>query len=355
VTPTAPLAPHSTVRDAIKAIEMSRMSLAVVVNRDGQLIGTVSDGDVRRAILSGHDLDAPVETALNRHPVTADVNTTEAELAGLLADRQIEAIPLLDSEGRYIRLVHVRDIGQAPAETATAADFSAAVIMAGGEGQRLRPMTQDMPKPMIEVGGMPIIERLVRTLVHAGVHRIFIAINYLGDRIESHFGDGSAFGARIDYLREPEKLGTAGALSLLPYRPDGPLLVINGDILTASDYGKLLAHHRAREATITVGAIQYRVDIPFGVLAVDDARVTGIAEKPSQRVLCNAGIYVMSPAAIDRLDAGAPVNMTDLIERTIARGETVVAFPIHEYWNDIGTPVDLERARRSVDHGENGL
>lgn len=345
-TPT--LSRDATVRDAIQAIESSRMSLAVVVYAGGGIEGTITDGDVRRALLAGHGLDDSVTIALNREPVTAEASATGAQLQALFATHRIEAIPLTDGAGRFVRLAHVSAFRPDGEGSRPRADFAAAVIMAGGEGQRLRPITTSTPKPMIDIGGMPIIERMVRTLAHAGVPRVFIAINYQGHHIEDHFGDGAGFGVAIEYLREPEKLGTAGALSLLPERPSGPLLVVNGDILTASDYGKLLAHHRELNAAITVGAVQYQVDIPFGVLHTEGASVTGVAEKPAQRVLCNAGIYVLSPDALDLLEPARAIDMTDLIEAAVGRGDSVIAFPIHEYWSDIGTPPDLEKARRTI-------
>lgn len=197
---------------------------------------------------------------------------------------------------------------------------------------------------MINIGGVPLLERQVRAMVACGLRRIFISTNYLGHVIEDHFGDGREFGADIHYLREATQLGTAGALSLLPRTPDGPVLVINGDVLTTSDFGKLLAFHVETGAEITVAAMIYRVDIPFGVLQVDGYRAVGIEEKPSQGFLCNAGIYVLGPEAMRAVPAGVRVDMTGVIETAIARDAAVSVFPVHEFWTDIGTPRDLEQA-----------
>jgi NDP-sugar pyrophosphorylase family protein len=232
--------------------------------------------------------------------------------------------------------------------------FWGAVIMAGGEGRRLRPFTTNRPKPMIEIGGVPLLERQVRGLVAAGLRRIYISTNYLGHLIEDHFGDGLCFDADICYLREKDKLGTAGSLSLLPQRPDGPLLVMNGDVLTTSDYGRLLAYHQEHEAYMTVGVIEYRVEIPFGVVRVEGTSAVALEEKPSQSFLCNAGIYVLSQGALDLIPAGGPHNMTDVIETAIAMRRTVSVFPIHEYWTDIGNPADLEKARRQFNEARHG-
>jgi len=203
-----------------------------------------------------------------------------------------------------------------------------------------------MPKPMLPIGGAPLLERQIRGMVSRGLKRIFISTNYLGHVIEAHFGDGREFGAEIEYLREKEKRGTAGALALLPEPPKGPLLVINGDVLTTSDYGRMLDYHAEHGGYLTVAAIEYRVEIPFGVIHTTGVRATGLEEKPSQRYLCNAGMYVLSPEALDLVPAEGFFNMTDVIEAAIAAGRPVSVFPIHEYWTDIGSPSDLATAQR---------
>ena len=197
---------------------------------------------------------------------------------------------------------------------------------------------------MIDIGGVPLLERQVRAIVGSGLRRIFISTNYLGHMIEQHFGDGSSLGAEIGYLRERSKLGTAGALSLLPTRPAGPLLVINGDILTRSQFGTLLDYHKETDGFITVAAVVHRVEIPFGVLRIEGSRATGLDEKPSESFLCNAGMYVLRPEALDLIPEATSIDMTDVIGKAIAQGKNVSVFPIHEYWTDIGSPVDLERA-----------
>lgn len=338
---------EATVRDAIQVIESSRMSLAVMLDHDGKIKGTITDGDVRRALLAGHGLEDSADVAINQNPIIASIFSSEGELNKIFLDNQIEAIPLVDASNKFVRVAHVSSF-RSLEEIKSTLEFSAAVIMAGGEGQRLRPITATTPKPMIDVGGMPIIERMVRTLSKLGIPKIYISINYQGHFIENHFKNGDSFGVEIEYLRESEKLGTAGSLSLLPQKPKGPILVVNGDILTASDYGKLLSHHREMNALITVGAVQYQVDIPFGVLKTNGAKVESLAEKPTQRVLCNAGIYVLSPDALNILIPERRTDMTELIENATIDGKNVVAFPIHEYWSDIGSPPDLEKARIAI-------
>jgi NDP-sugar pyrophosphorylase family protein len=230
--------------------------------------------------------------------------------------------------------------------------FGAAVIMAGGEGRRLLPITLDRPKPMIDIGGVPLLERQVRAMVASGLTRIYIATNYLGHVIEDHFGDGSEFGARIEYLREPRKLGTAGALSLLPEAPQAPILVINGDVLTTADFGKLLDYHRETKAFITVAAIVHRMVIPFGVLRLDGHRAVAIEEKPSENYLCNAGMYVLEPESIGLVAPETHIDMTEVVNSAISGARRVSVFPIHEYWADIGSPGDLKQVLQEFGTGE---
>jgi dTDP-glucose pyrophosphorylase/CBS domain-containing protein len=336
--------PGAKVRDSVRALEASPRRLAVVVDGAGRVIGAITDGDIRRGILAGHGLDSEVTSVMNANPLTADVESSEPYLLQLLNQHGLEAIPLVDVAGRFVRVAHFSELGEGY-KGGGAEGFHAAVIMAGGEGRRLRPLTNDRPKPMIEVGGMPLLEHLVRSAVKAGLPRIYIAINYLRDQIESHFGDGSRFGVPIAYIREEHKLGTAGALSLLEYDLDGPLLVVNGDVLTTSDYSHMLRFHREHRATVSVGAVEYHVKIPYGVLEADGVLVTAVREKPSQRFLCNAGIYALSPEAMQLIPRGRFFDMPELISAVISGEGRVCIFPIHEYWTDIGNEADLARAR----------
>ncbi|KZD12193.1 nucleotidyltransferase family protein [Oceanibaculum pacificum] len=346
-----PLDPAATLRDAVRAIEATHRRIAVVADAAGMLIGTLTDGDIRRGLLRGLTLEDGVASAMNAAPTTAHAASERSYLLELLVNRGFESLPLVDAQGRYVAVVSRYDLGPAgsagaPVEARSA--IALAVIMAGGEGQRLRPMTETLPKPMVDIGGMPLIERIVRSLIAAGVPQLRIAVNYLHHVIEQHLGDGSALGGRIDYLREKTKLGTAGALSLLTDRPDGPVLVMNGDVVTSFDCNALQRYHAEQEAMVTVAAMEYRVDIPYGVIQSDGACVTGLMEKPSQRFLCNAGIYMLSPEALERIPPDRAFNMTDLIETCLAAGQKVCIFPLHEYWADIGTPKDLADARLAL-------
>ena len=339
-----PLSPQARLVEAVRAIEVSRRRIAVVVGEDGRLLGTLTDGDVRRCLLAGGSLETPVSEVMNRDPVSAQDGSPEMYLLDLMRGGNIMAVPLLDDQGRFLRLVHLTDLAPND-ESGDASGFEFAVIMAGGEGMRLRPITERIPKSMVDIGGVPLLERQIHRLAKAGLERIYISVNYLSHLIEDHFGNGSDFGLEILYLREHEKLGTAGALSLLPERPTRPIMVMNGDILTTSDFASLQSFHMNHGAQITVAAVDYKVSIPFGVIRAEGPYVTALTEKPSQRFLCNAGIYAVSPEALDLLPKEQYCNMTDLVETCLSAECSVAVFPVHEYWSDIGTPADLEKAR----------
>ncbi len=341
-----PLLPEARLMDAVRAIEVSPRRMAVVVDGDGVLLGTLTDGDIRRHLLAVGSLEAPVLKAMNPSPLTAEIGNSDGYMKDVMRRGNVIALPLVDQAGKFLHLIHLMDLEQGDTQGSVSHQgFSFAVIMAGGEGTRLRPLTEAIPKPMVKIGGVPLLERQIQRLAKVGVSRAYISVNYLGHIIEGYFGDGRDFGLEIRYLKEQEKLGTAGSLSLLPERPDRPIIVMNGDILTTSDLESLFSFHMIHGAMITVAAIDHRVDIPFGVIRADGPFVTGLVEKPSERFLCNAGIYAVSPEALNLLTEGKFSNMTDLIDACLARNLPVVVFPVHEYWNDIGTPDDLEKAR----------
>jgi dTDP-glucose pyrophosphorylase len=331
--------------EAVRAIEASRRRIAIVVDDDGLLVGTLTDGDVRRCLLAGGSLETSVSDAMNTAPISALEGSPDGYLLDLMRGGNILAVPLVDGAGRFQRLVHLTDL--APDETAgdTTTAFAFAVIMAGGEGMRLRPVTESIPKPMVDIGGAPLLERQIVRLAKAGIRRAYLSVNYLGNVIEDYFGDGAAFGIDVQYLRENEKLGTGGALTLLPETPQEAIVVMNGDILTDVDLGGLYAFHKRHGAPVTVAAIDYRVNIPFGVIQSSGPYVTALVEKPAQRFLCNAGMYAVSPEALTLMRGARAFNMTDLVGAALAAKLPVAVFPVHEYWSDIGTPDDLERAR----------
>jgi len=328
-----------TIRDAMRALDTGADQIALAVDGDGRLVGVVTDGDLRRALLAGLTLDAPVGPRLNRGFVAVGTGEGRAEVLELMRARRIDAIPVQDPEGRPVGL-HLLHAFLDPLERT-----NRAVVMAGGQGVRLRPLTETVPKPMLRVAGRPILERTILHLVGSGITRISISVNYLGQVIEDHFEDGARFGARIDYLREDEPLGTAGALGLLAEAPTEPLLLMNGDLVTNADVGSLLDAHAVRGAAATIGVRRYLHSVPFGCVERDGDRVVRLEEKPTIEREVNTGIYALSPIAVERVSRGVRLSMPELIEGLLADGLTVEAFEIEDDWLDVGQREQLARAR----------
>jgi len=337
----------ATLVDAVRIIELNAKRLAIVTDQENRVIGTLTDGDIRRSILNGNGLDTCVTEAMNKQPAVARVDESDSVLQGILKKYNIRSIPLIDCYDRYVRTLYETELYKIDNSLPVEKTFDAAVIMAGGEGNRLRPLTENLPKPMVDINGIPLLERQIRGLGRIGIKTIYISINYLGNIIKDYFADGSEFDMTIHYLHEDKKLGTAGALSLLPsIDKNSDLLVMNGDILTKSDFVHLYHFHKEHSSSITVSAIDYHVDIPYGVIESKGVRVTELREKPSQRFFCNAGIYAISANILQKVPAETFWNMTDFIEQCLLDKENVSVFPVHEYWTDIGTPNDLEKARK---------
>ena len=340
------ITPSATLIDAARSIESTKR-LAVVIDQERRVIGTLTDGDIRRSLLRGNDLNTLVTEAMNKQPIVSRVDTSDSLLQKVLIKNNIHSIPLIDHSNRYVRTLDETELYEKDSPILIEKTFTAAVIMAGGEGNRLRPFTEKIPKPMLDINGIPLLERQIRGFEKTGIKTVYISINYLGQIIKDHFLDGSNFGVTIHYLEEEKKLGTAGALSLLPsFDKEATLLVMNGDIFTKSDFINLYHFHKEHKSLITMSAIDYRVSIPYGVIESNAAKVTGLQEKPSQRFFCNAGIYAMSVDILQKVPTETFWNMTDLIELCLVDKENVSVFPVHEYWTDIGTPEDLVNARK---------
>ena len=333
----------ASLRDAVRVIAEHSASICLLVDTEGRLVGSLSDGDVRRAFLAEATLGDPAAPWATPDPKTVAVGAERSAVLDLMRALGIPQIPEVDEAGRVTRLHLLKEI------VGNRARPNRAVILAGGRGTRLRAVTGDLPKPMVPVAGRPILERLVLHLVGSGVTDITLAVGYRAEVIEQHFGDGGALGCRIDYLREQEPLGTGGPLrSLLDSGPGThPILVLNGDLVTSFSVSGILAAHIASGASITVAVTDYAHEVPFGVLTITDTgyRVTGIAEKPTWIGLVNAGVYVVDPALIERIPLGRAVPMTEIIEECLARDETVIAWPVVGEWHDVGRPEDLAAAR----------
>ncbi len=334
------LPPTGTIRDALEVIEKGAEGICLLVDAEQRLLSTVTDGDIRRALLKGASMEDCVEPFGKRRFTSVSANASRAEVIDLMQARHLHQIPILDDQGRLKGLHLVREIlGSQPRP-------NWAVIMAGGKGTRLGELTKATPKPMLKVAGRPILERLVLHLVGSGIRRIFISTNYLASIIEDHFGDGSRFGCRIDYLRESteEPLGTGGSLSLLPEQPADPIFVCNGDLVTQMDVGSLFDFHQDGGYLATIGARSYTHEIPFGCLEVNEDCITSIVEKPTVSQLINAGIYILSPEIIARVPRRF-FPITELFDEAVRQGDRIGAFEIVDEWIDVGQRDQLKQAR----------
>jgi len=334
------LHPQDLLREVIAVIDRGAAQVALVTDQ-GRLIGIVTDGDVRRGLLRGESLEAPVTNIMRRDFRSLPASATATEALAFMQRETLHQIPALDGNGKVVHLFLLEDLIK-PQKLR-----NSVVIMAGGEGKRLRPLTHECPKPMLQVAGKPLLEIIFKQCLDAGFEHFYFAVNYLKEQIQQHFQDGSAWGARIQYLEEDKPLGTAGALSLLPQRPDHPFLVLNGDVLTRVDYTHLLRFHADHQSTATLCVREHSTQIPYGVVRMDDVKVVALEEKPVLTHYVNAGIYLLNPDVLDLVPKDTFFDMPQLLETAAQQGKPVSAFPIHEYWLDIGHPETLERA-----HGE---
>jgi dTDP-glucose pyrophosphorylase len=332
--------PEASLLDALRVIDRGALGFALVVD-DGRLVGLATDGDVRRALIRGATTSAPIRRAMNSQPVVGRASERAAQWRRKLHESRVRHLPIVDETGRLLRVVNAGNCSQ-PRD-------NWAMVMAGGLGTRLRPITDEVPKPMIEIGGTPILETILRTLTSCGITRVFFAVNYRADMIVDYFGDGDRWDAHIQYVREPRRLGTAGALSLLPETPVAPLLVMNGDILTGLDYGEMLDEHSGSGAAATVCVREHTTQIPYGVVDANGAELLTITEKPVVSHLTSAGVYALSAEALRALPTGGHrLDMPALLQSLVDHGRPVRVYRIDEYWIDIGRIDDLERARREL-------
>jgi dTDP-glucose pyrophosphorylase len=326
------LAPDAPIREAVRLIDDSRHPLVLVLGLSGELAGTVTDGELRQGLLYGLPLEAPVSAIMNREPKTV----RQGEPAGTLAGPET-AFPIVDQDGRAVGLEIASPLEEPLKDRWV-------VIMAGGYGRRLYPLTESCPKPLLKIGGRPLLELILENLRAFGLENLYFCVNYKAAMIQEHFGDGSRFGVRIEYVREETPLGTAGALSLLPERPASSFFVMNADLLTNVDFGRLLTFHEQQQGDATLCVYGYDLQIPYGIVQLEGSRMTGIREQPVGRVLINAGIYVLEPSVLDLVPWNQPLDMPSLFDTLLARRRPAAAFPIREYWLDVGRMPDLERA-----------
>jgi len=345
------LKPTDSIHKVMTFIDKNGKGIALIVDEERRLLGTITDGDIRRAILARIDLEKSVSELLARKadspyskPVTAPVGTDRLILLQMIKEHGIRHIPLIDESGRVVDLVTIDDL--LPDEAFPVQ----AVIMAGGFGRRLLPLTEDTPKPMLPVGGKPLMEHIIEQLRGAGIKHINISTYYKSEVIMNYFGDGSRFDVDLKYINEDQPLGTAGALGLIK-EVNGPLLVINGDVLSQINFRAMLIYHQEHKADLTVAVSKYDLKVPYGVVESDGVFVREVVEKPTLTFFVNAGIYLLEPSVYNYIPKNESFDMTDLIGRLIEEKRLVVSFPIVEYWLDIGRHVDYRKAQEDAEKG----
>lgn len=324
----------ATLRDAIAVLEINQCS--VIVDPKDQILGTVTDRDIRKALLGHTPLDVSVNRIMNKNPTTLSFPLDPTEISEKLSKNLFEQFPVIDSEKKIVG-IHTN------AELMQVKFKNLVVLMAGGLGSRLAPLTEACPKPLLKVGHQPVLETIIENFLKHGFHRFLISVNFQSEMIENYFQDGHRWGASIQYLREKEALGTAGSLSLLNEPLDHPLIVMNGDLLTKLNFRSLLEFHEDHKLPITMCVREYDFQVPYGVVKLENSYVTALEEKPIHKFFVNAGIYVINPNIISSIPKNEFHHMTDVIDPLLEK-KKIASFPIHEYWVDIGEVEDLHQA-----------
>lgn len=332
------IGPDTSIHTLIERFTTQRVQIGLVIDPQQKLMGTVTDGDLRRGLLRGIQTDAPVGLIMNAAPRTIRFGEPRGDVLAFMRREKIKHIPVIDFAGRAVDLITL-DALLTPERQPYPI-----VLMAGGEGRRLRPLTEHTPKPMLDVGGRPILETIIRRFAAAGFSEFHISVNYRADVIRNHFGRGDALGVDVSYIEEDMPLGTAGPLARLAREQDKPLIVMNGDILSKLDPMQMIDFHRENDATATMAVRSYEVQVPYGVVEVDDNEIRSLREKPVTRHFINAGIYVLSPSALDFVPRDQAYDMPQLFDDCRSAGLRTSAYPVEEYWVDIGQMDDYRRA-----------
>ena len=337
------LGPEQALAEAVNVIDKEALRIALVVDKSNKLLGTITDGDIRRALIRHMGMDTPVKEIMRSEPETANFGDERSNILALMKNKDLLQVPILDSNGRVVGLETLKDL-------IDGIQYDNPVfLMAGGFGKRLRPLTNSTPKPLLKVGSKPILENILEQFIEAGFHNFYISTHYKADMVRNHFGGGDAWNVNINYVHEDIPLGTAGALGLLPSDiPDLPLLMMNGDLLTKVNIEHLLNFHKEQDGIATMCVREYDFQVPYGVIKSDGYHIKSIVEKPVHNFFVNAGIYVLEPSLVKNVNGTDYLDMPCLLEKQIADGEQINMFPIHEYWLDIGQMEEFERANKEI-------
>ena len=330
---------NDTLLEVMRAIDAASLGVALVVDGEMHLRGIATDGDIRRALMHGVSLEASIIDIMKREPLTFTPRSSRNYVIRQMQEKDIRQAPLIDNDGKVLDLYILTDLLLKEKRR------NPVLLMAGGLGKRLRPLTDSVPKPLLKVGNKPIIETIMTSFIEQGFYRFYFAVNYKSEMIEKYFGDGSKWGGEICYLHEHKRLGTAGALYLLPKDLQEPIIVMNGDLLTKVDFGDFLDYHISQSAIATMGVREYSWQIPYGVIEMKGDRIFKITEKPVYNYYINAGMYVLSPEAIQRVSSEEYLDMPDLFRGILAEDKKTAIYQIRDYWMDIGQMADFQQAQ----------
>ena len=330
---------NQTIKEALQIIDKGAIRIAIVLDETQKVIGTLTDGDIRRGLLNGLTLDSTIDNLYFKTPTLASINDSKEVIIQKAITKRLYQIPIVDDNGK---LVDIEDLATLLKVTTKR---NRVILMAGGLGTRLRPLTEDIPKPLLKVGNKPILETIIENFAKYGFVNITICVNYKADMIKEYFGDGNKLGVNIDYIQETKRLGTAGALSLIENRPQEPFFVMNADLLTNVNFSHLLDFHSFENSVATMCVREYDYQVPYGVIETNGSDITSIKEKPIQSFFVNAGIYTLSPQVFEIIPKNEFYDMPTLFETLIQNKLKTISFPVHEYWMDIGRMADFEQAQ----------
>lgn len=332
------LSPNSTIREALKIIDSGAMKIAIVVDEDEKLLGTVTDGDIRRGLLGTLGLEDVIEPIIFKTPTICNIDDTKEKILEIALEKKIYQIPIVDANGKLVGIEEVDELLKPTYKN------NKVVLMVGGLGKRLRPLTEKTPKPMLKVGDKPILETIILNFKKYGFTEIILSVSYRSEMIENYFGNGSKFGVNIEYVHEEKRMGTAGALSLIREKLSEPFFVMNGDLLTNINFEHMMDYHMSNSSIATMGVREYDFQVPYGVVNVDGIHIKSIEEKPVHNFYVSGGVYVLSADSLKYIPQNQYFDMPTLFEKIIEKNLKSISFPIREYWLDIGRMEEFEKA-----------
>ena len=335
---------NATIKEALQIIDGGAMQIALIVDENEKLLGTLTDGDIRRGLIKGLELSSSIETIIFKTPTVVKISDTKEDILQIALVKKLHQIPVIDDNGKVIGIQQIDELLKPKNKS------NKVILMVGGLGTRLRPLTENTPKPMLKVGNKPILQTIVEKFAQYGYTNIIMCVNYKSDVIQDYFGDGKQFGVEIEYIFEEQRMGTAGALSLLSKKPNEPFFVMNGDLLTNVNFEYLHDYHLANSSIATMCVREYDFQVPYGVVKVDDNKILSIEEKPIHKFFISAGIYMLSSESLDYIPQNEFNDMPTLFEKLINESKNTISFPLREYWLDIGRIEEYKKANE--EYGE---